>query len=745
MVIHLLSVAQTTSNGLIKPLGHHELLLVLLELSLLLLVARGLGELMRRINQPPVVGELLAGVLLGPSLFGWLLPNLQAQIFPHSQVQSDLLSVISWLGVLFLLIVTGLETDLKLIIRKGKTALLISLGGIVVPFITGFGLGWLLPETFLAEPSKRLVFSLFIATAMSISAVPVIAKVLMDLNLIRRDIGQVTLAAGMTDDTIGWILLSVVSGLASSGQFNFSTVFHSVSAAILFLAIAFTIGRTVVDQILRWADDYIGGMTTSLSIVVILALAAAALTHALGLEAALGAFVMGILAGQSRRFSSQAGHTLEVITAGFLAPIFFATAGLKVNLLTLFVPQTLIFGLVVLAVACIGKFIGAYMGSRVGGLSHWEALAMGSGMNARGAMEIVVATIGLSLGVLNPQMYSIIVMVAIVTSLMAPPLLRWSLSKVVIGEEEAQRLEQEEQASRSFIKQIHRILIPTSGGSNIQLAAQLVGYIAHQNPIEVTALYVQSDKPLQKTSRQLTKAKNFTDKQALAAVEAEMQLPAGITLQTKTLAGRSKAEVILTEAQKNYDLIVLGASERLPSKEALFNLLVDRVVQEAPCPTMVVKSHLPLPQGDSCTIAQQQLKHILVPTIGTESSKYAVEVASTIAAQTGALVTIVNVINVPQVEYIVYEQRSFDTAREISHDLLEQQAAIGRSLGADVKINILHGNPEREILTFAQIHAVDLIVLASNIRMVTGRAFFGHRVDAILSKAQCPVATITIP
>nr|MDZ8008334.1 cation:proton antiporter [Nostoc sp. DedSLP05] len=747
MLLPVLAAQKGAGASLIKPLGHHELLLVLIQLSLLLLVARGLGEFMRRINQPPVVGELLAGVLLGPSLFGLLLPDLQAHIFPKSQEQSDLLSVISWLGVLFLLIVTGLETDLKLILRKGKTALLISLGGIIVPFITGFGLGWLLPDSFLADPAKRLVFSLFIATAMSISAVPVIAKVLMDLNLIRRDIGQVTLAAGMTDDTIGWILLSVVSGLASSGKFDFGTIFHSVSAAVLFLAIAFTIGRTIVDQILRWVDDYIGGIAASMSVVLILSLSAAALTHALGLEAALGAFVLGILAGQSRRFSNEAGHMLEVFTGSFLAPIFFAAAGLKVNLLALLVPQTLLFGLIVLAVACIGKFTGAYLGSRVGGLSHWEALAMGSGMNARGAMEIVVATIGLSLGVLNPQMYSIIVMVAIVTSLMAPPLLRWCLSKVVMGEEEARRLEQEEQASRSFIKRIHRILIPTSGGPNIQLAAQLVGYMAHQNQVEVTALYALSDKqPQNKARKTATQVKDTAAEQALAAVTEEMQLPTDTTLQTKTESGRSKAEVILNEANKNYDLIVLGASEQVRPQKALFNLLVDRVVQEAPCATMVVKSHLPQPQGETCKIAQQQLKNILVPTVGTEYSKNAVEVASTIAAQTGALVTIVNVINLPQVEYILYEQRSLAPVKEIAQDLLERQAAIGRNLGADVKTYILQGtSPEREILKFAQTKQADLIILGSNIRMVTGRVFFGHRVDAILNKAHCPVAVITGP
>ena len=738
--------AQTAANGLIKPLGHHELLLVLVQLSLLLLVARGLGEFMRRINLPPVVGELLAGVVLGPSLFGWIFPSLQAHIFPKSQTQSDLLSVVSWLGVLFLLIVTGLETDLNLIIRKGKTALLISLGGIVVPFTTGFSLGWLLPESFLANPSGRLVFSLFIATAMSISAVPVIAKVLMDLKLIRRDIGQITLAAGMTDDTIGWILLSVVSGLAQSGTFNFGTVLTSVGSAVLFLGVAFTVGRTVIDQVLRWVDDYIGGATASLSALLILSLGAAALTHNLGLEAALGAFVLGILAGQSRRFSREAGHTLEIVTAGFLAPIFFAAAGLKVNLLQVLVPQTLMIGLLVLAVACVGKFTGAYLGSRIGGLSHWEGLAMGSGMNARGAMEIIVATIGLSLGVLNQQMYSIIVMVAIVTSLMAPPLLRWTLSKVEMGEEEAQRLQQEEQASHSFIKNIHRVLMPTRGGTNVQLAAQLVSHMAHQNDMEVTALFAVSDKKPKRQAANTANIKDRASEEAIASVVEEMELPADMTLQTKVESGRNKAEVILKEASRGYDLIVLGATEQKRPNGALFNLLVDRVVQEAPCATSPPSSRKePLPQGEPSPIAYQAIRHILVPTVGNEYSKKAVEVASTIAAQTGALVTLVHVINLRQVEYILFDaQQTLKPFTDIAQQIVEQQAEIGRSLGASVKTCVLTGtSPQREILTFARTEHVDLIVLGSNIRMITGRVFFGHLVDAILSRATCPVAVVS--
>ncbi len=742
----LLAAEAVAQQGLIKPLGHHELLLVLLELAVLLLVARGLGEFMRRIQLPPVVGELLAGVLLGPSVFGWILPSLQGKIFPHSQAQSDLISVVSWLGVLFLLIVTGLETDLNLIVRKGKTALLISLGGIIIPFTTGLGLGWFLPESFLVNPGARLIFSLFIATAMSISAVPVIAKVLMDLNLIRRDIGQITLAAGMTDDTIGWILLSVVSGLASSGKFDFQTVLRSVGGAVLFLGFAFTLGRSLMAWMLRWVDDYIGGATASLSALLVLAFSAAAFTHNLGIEAALGAFVTGILAGQSPRFSREAGLTLELITSAFLAPIFFATAGLKVDLLKILAPQTLLVGLLVLAIACFGKFTGAYIGSRVGGLSHWEGIAMGSGMNARGAMEIIVATIGVSLGVLNPQMYSIIVMVAIVTSLMAPPLLRWSLSHVSMSEEEANRLEEEEQASRSFIKRIHRILMPTQGEANVKLAAQLVSHLAHQNPLEVTVLFAKSDKkPKHKSVNAVaTAVKDNTAEAAIATVTEEIHLPAEALLQTKVESGRNKAEVILLEASKGYDLIVMGAKESQRPQGALFNLLVDRVVQQAPCATMVVKSNLSKVQDGMDSTGFHKIGHILVPTSGTEYSEHAVEVASTIAAQTGATVTVVNVVNRTQQQYILFEQQTRHSVTEIAQKIVHQQADLAQGLGAIVKTAVLSGIPEMEILKFARTKQVDLIVMGSSVRTISGRAFFGHRADAILNKAPCPVAVITL-
>jgi Kef-type K+ transport system membrane component KefB len=327
-------VAQAGAT-VIKGLGHHAVLLLLVQIAVLLAMARFLGEIMRKLKQPPVIGELMAGVVLGPSILGALLPEAQHSLFPPDQHQSDLLSAISWIGVLFLLICTGLETDLALIRRRGKTALKVSAGGIVFPFIFGFALGeFLIPDRFLADHSARVVFSLFMAVAMSISAVPVIAKVLMDLKLMRRDIGQLIMAAAMTDDTIGWILLAVVAGLAKTGSVDVLTALKSVGAAVLFMIFAFTIGSPLIAKIMAVVDKRFGGVSSQMSLVLVIALLAASLTHELGIEAVLGAFTIGILAGQAPRFRHEVGHTLELVTASFLAPIFFASAGVKVDLVS---------------------------------------------------------------------------------------------------------------------------------------------------------------------------------------------------------------------------------------------------------------------------------------------------------------------------------------------------------------------------------------------------------------------------
>jgi Kef-type K+ transport system membrane component KefB len=410
---------------------HHDILTLMVQLSILLFTARILGELSQRFGQPTVVGEILAGILLGPSFLSQLFPAIGAWLIPQTPVQGYLLETVSLLGVMFLLIVTGLEIDVDLLRKQARPALGAATGGLILPLAMGFALGLLLPDNLLADTQQRFVFALFLATSMSISAIPVIAKILFDLNLTQRDIGQTIIAAAMIDDTVGWVMLSVVAGLAGGSSVTVGSVLQSVFSVLAFIIISFTAGRWLIQRIFAIAQKHLRMREMALSFVVLCMFLWGAITQIIGLEALLGAFVIGVVFSQVETLSSDAIHKLEGITLGVFAPIFFAVAGLKVNAVHLLKPELLLAAGAVIAVAVICKIGGVYVGARlIGKTDHWKAFFLGAGLNARGSVEIIVATIGLSLGVLTQDMFSIIVVMAMVTSLMAPALLRWAVQHI---------------------------------------------------------------------------------------------------------------------------------------------------------------------------------------------------------------------------------------------------------------------------------------------------------------------------
>src|SRR4030065_620603 len=212
---------------IIQAAIHSDILKLLIQISVLLVTARLFGELSQIIGQPAVLGEILAGIFLGPSLLGNLLPFIYGWVIPVTEVQINLLEVITLIGALFLLLITGLETDLVLIKQHSKKAAATALGGLIIPFAAGYIFSLYIPDQLLVDPSQRIIFGLFLATAISLSAIPVIAKVLIDLKLIRRDIGQITIAAGMIDDTVAWILLSIVLGLIGGEAVTTDTIAYS--------------------------------------------------------------------------------------------------------------------------------------------------------------------------------------------------------------------------------------------------------------------------------------------------------------------------------------------------------------------------------------------------------------------------------------------------------------------------------------------------------------------------------------
>lgn len=418
----------------VAPLAAHPLLIFLLALVVLLALARLLGKLAERFGLPAITGELLTGVLLGPSLLGHLAPGFTAWLLPSEPSQMHLLDAVGQLGVLLLVGVTGTYLDPGVLRRQGKAAALVSLCGLIVPLGLGIALGLLLPSSVTAgEKASPLVFALFLGVAMCVTAIPVIAKTLSDMRLLHRDIGQLTLAAGMIDDAVGWLLLSVVAAAATIG-ISAGGITLSVLYLIGFVVFAGTIGRPLVRKVMNAAARS-SAPGPAVATAVIIVLTGAVITHALGMEAIFGAFVAGLLVAGSPEAQVKLA-SLRTIVLSVLAPIFLASAGLRMDLTALGDPSVAITAAAVLAVAILGKFGGAYLGARLGKLSRREGLALGAGMNARGVVEVIIALTGLRLGVLNTATYTIIVLVAIVTSLMAPPLLRFAMNGVEYSEEE---------------------------------------------------------------------------------------------------------------------------------------------------------------------------------------------------------------------------------------------------------------------------------------------------------------------
>ena len=403
-----------------------QLTTLFVQLSLVLVVARLLGRVAARSGLAPVVGELLTGLVLGASLFGTLAPGLYAAAFP---LGGETLAPFAAVGLVLLLVLAGVETDLAFVRRRAVGAVAVTAGGIALPFALGFAFTWVLPASYLAA-ADRLVVGLFLATALSVSAVPVIARILDDLEATGTDVGQLILASAMLTDVVGWLLVALIAGVYRTGTAAVSGLATSVLLLAGFVLAAATVGRRLLDALLRRADAADTPTLSAFSVVVVAAFVGVSIALAIGVESGVGAFVVGLVVGQSDRLDQVAVRTLERVTLGLFAPLFFGSAGLVADLAGVVEPGAALVTAGLFAIAVVGKLAGAYAGGAVAGLSRWESFCLGAGLNARGAVEIVIAAIGLSLGILSPALYTGVVLVAILTSIMAAPLLRWGLRRV---------------------------------------------------------------------------------------------------------------------------------------------------------------------------------------------------------------------------------------------------------------------------------------------------------------------------
>ncbi len=712
----------------------------LAQLVLLMLVGRLLGEAMQRIGQPSVMGQLLAGILLGPSLLGWLWPDLQHWIFPAGKEQKSMIDAVSQFGILLLLLLTGMETDLKLVRKVGRAAASISLTGVAVPFGCGVALGLLLPESLLPDPGKRLLTSLFLGIALSISSIKIVAAIVREMNFTRRNLGQVIVASAIMEDTIGWIIIAITFGLAEAGTIDLANVAKSVLGTAVFLIASFTVGRPLVFYAIRFANDNFKSDFPVITTILVIMGAMALTTHFIGVHTVLGAFTAGVLIGESPILTKHIDEQLRGLIVAFFMPVFFGTAGLSADLTVLKDPQLLMLALGLIAIASIGKFAGAFVGGKIGGLTRAEGLALACGMNARGSTEVIVASIGLAMGALTQNLFTMIVTMAFVTTMGMPPMLRWSLARVPLGKAEKERLEREEFEAKGFVSNLERLLLVVDESPNGKLTSHVAGLIASRGGLPTTVLPKDLPKGLSKSggeakAKQPAEADNTAQDTAAQALETaarevkktepQEDAPAPVHVTVRKLSESPIEETITSEAEKGYDLLFIGL-QSTKSRSGAFNPEIAGMALAFEGPLAIVMGQGEhLKQPDRCRF------NILVPVAGTEVSRRAAEVAVTIARACECPMTALYVANTGASA----KRRRGVRERRQEQAILKEIVQMADRYDVEVKTAVRSDvAPDAAILAQAKQGGHDLIVMGVQ-RRPGDKLFFGDTAAAVFGKS----------
>ena len=652
------------------------------EIVVLMLVGRMLGEAMVRLRQPAVMGQLIAGLLLGPSFFGLLFPDAQHALFPRNPEQKAMIDGISQFGILLLLLLTGMETDLKLVRQTGRASIFASLMGILIPFICGVGLGEMLPDSLLPDPGKRLITSLFLGTALSIASVKIVAMVVREMNFMRRVVGQVILASAIIDDSVGWIIVSIIFSLALHGSIEPISLAQSVLGTILFMVASLTIGRRMVFFAIRWVNDNFVSEYAVITAILIIMGVMALITYLIGVHTVLGAFVAGVLIGESPILTRHIDEQLRGLITAFFAPVFFGIAGLTADLTILADPKIALFTAGLVLVASIGKFTGAFIGAELGGLTRREGFALACGMNARGSTEVIIATVGLSMGALSQDLFTMIVAMAVLTTTAMPPTLRWALGRIPMRKEEKQRLEREELEERGFVPNLERLLIAVDDSPNGKFASRVAGMLAGTRGMPATVLHIPDPSKIESTmpdnedkvgavpkdqdkkpdgkkeeakpenGKKNGKAKKKAEpeeEKAEEVGEAVQQAAAQTTSKQKkeekvdapvevtTIVHEQPSPALIAEeAKKGYDVFIVGLGQTSKQNKE-FDKGVTNLAKGFDGPLIISAVR------DDLSKKPEGKFDILIPVNGTEPSRRAAEVAITLARATKAKVTVLYV------------------------------------------------------------------------------------------------------
>ena len=605
---------------------HGSLLLILLvQIALILALSRAMGWLFARFHQPQVVGEMVAGIMLGPSLFAWLAPGVWMQIFrpdllPGSTIHSDptqYLSMLSQVGVIFFLFLIGLELDPKLIRDRGHAAVVISHVSIIAPFLLGGMLAfYLYPEVFTSTPEMRFTsVALFMGAAMSITAFPVLARILTERNLHKTKVGAITITCAAVDDVTAWCMLAFVVGVARATGVR-SAIFTAIGS-IIYIGVMFFLVRpflrrlqAIYDRQQRLSQNVMAG-------IFLLILMSAYATEWIGIHALFGAFLMGAIMPKGTQFIRSLSEKLEDYTVVFLLPIFFAYTGLKTQIGLLNHAELWVITGIVIAVACAGKFGGSTIAALACGLPWRESAAIGILMNTRGLMELVILNIGRELGVITDAVFAMMVIMALVTTALTTPILNLVYPARLMGLE----VDAEASALAAGLRKLYTILIPisdpNSGGPLLQLAGMIGGTPEQRR---IVALHLR--RPVDREAYRAGLDEAEQPAPASPALEPLLELSQRekIDVEPLSFVSRDIAEDISSLARARHTNLVLMGFHRPVFGHAILGGTVHRVLTGAPADVAIFVAR-----------SNEIPKRILVPYLGGVHDRLALELANRMA------------------------------------------------------------------------------------------------------------------
>ncbi|MDD5069816.1 MAG: cation:proton antiporter [Candidatus Omnitrophica bacterium] len=408
-------------------LNEHNLFIFLVQIAILLSLARGLGELLRKWEQPSLTAELLVGILLGPTILGRFFPFWHNVIFPADIVQQSMLETVAWIGILFFLMESGLEIDFASAWKQRGSALKIAITDIVVPMVIAFIPCYFLPDFYLANPEQRLLFAIFMATAMTISDLPITARTLHDLKIFKTDLGFLIMSALSVNDIIGWLIFTLVLGVFTQANIDLSNILVVAATTIAFTVVCLTIGRKIVDKIIIGIKNRkMPQPGIPLTFICVLGALCGAITQRIGIHALFGFFIAGIMAGESRALSENARQIISQMVYAIFVPLFFVNIGLKVDFLKSFDIFLVLF---VSSIGILGKFLGAWLGVNLTNLPKTNRLSIAVAHTPGGAMVIVVGLLALEYNLINEPMFVAIVFGAVISSVILGPWFNYSIKK----------------------------------------------------------------------------------------------------------------------------------------------------------------------------------------------------------------------------------------------------------------------------------------------------------------------------